>query len=128
MKNIVNYIIGSFTFLIYFMGGLDSALKSLLIIIALDYLTGVASAFYNKKLNSKIGLKGLLKKFGYLCVIALSFIIDNLTGQNGLIRLLIIYYFIANDSLSIVENLAKMNIKLPQKFLDSLEQIKNKGE
>lgn len=128
MKNIVNYIIGSFTFLIYFMGGLDSALKSLLIIIALDYLTGVASAFYNKKLNSKIGLKGLLKKFGYLCVIALSFIIDNLTGQNGLIRLLIIYYFIANDSLSIVENLAKMKIKLPQKFLDSLEQIKNKGE
>ena len=128
MKHIVSNIISVIlTSTIYLLGELDIALKSLLIIIVIDYVTGILSAIYNKKLNSKIGLKGILKKFGYLFIIALSVIIDNILGQTGTIRTLVIYFFVANDGLSIVENIAEMNIPLPQKLLDTLEQLKKKG-
>ena len=113
---------------IYLMGGFDIAIQSLLIVILADYITGVASAIYNKKLSSKIGLKGILKKFSYLCVVALSVVIDKLLGQANVFRSLIIYFFIANDGLSIVENMAEMNCKLPKKLIDTLEQLKNKED
>lgn len=129
MKYLINDI-GSviLTTCIYLVGGFDIAIQSLLIVMVVDYLTGIASAIYNKELSSKIGFKGILKKFGYLCVVALSVVIDNLTGQSGLIRTLVIYFFVANDGLSIIENMAEMGVKLPQKLIDSLEQIKKKGE
>ena len=129
MKHLINDI-GSviLTTTVYLLGGFDIAIQSLLIVIVIDYLTGIASAIYNKNLSSKIGLKGILKKFSYLCVVALSVVIDNLTGQSGLIRTLVIYFFVANDGLSIIENMAEMNVKLPQKLIDALEQIKKKGE
>lgn len=113
---------------VYLLGGFDIALQSLIIVIVIDYLTGIASAIYNKELSSKIGFKGIIKKFCYLLVVALSVVIDNLTGQSGLIRTLVIYFFVANDGLSIIENMAEMGVKLPQKLIDSLEQIKKKGE
>ena len=125
ISNIVSVI---FTTFVYLIGGFDIAIQSLLIVMVIDYLTGIATAIYNKELSSKIGFKGILKKFSYLCVVALSVVIDNLTGQSGLIRTLVIYFFVANDGLSIIENMAEMNIKLPQKLIDSLEQIKKKGE
>lgn len=129
MRNILLNISSLFlTTIIYLLGGLDIALKSLLIVIVIDYITGILSAIYNKKLNSKIGLKGILKKFGYLFIIALSVIIDNILGQTGTIRTLVIYFFVANDGLSIVENIAEMNIPLPQKLLDTLDQLKKKGD
>ena len=129
MKNFINDIVSViFTTFVYLIGGFDIAIQSLLIVMVVDYLTGIASAIYNKELSSKIGLKGILKKFSYLCVVALSVVIDNLTGQSGLIRTLVIYFFVANDGLSIIENMAEMNVKLPQKLIDALEQIKKKGE
>ena len=129
MKHLINDIASVIlTTFVYLVGGFDIALQSLLIVIVIDYLTGIASAVYNKKLNSKTGLKGIIKKFCYLLVVALSVVIDNLTGQSGLIRTLVIYFFVANDGLSIIENMAEMGVKLPQKLIDSLEQIKRKGE
>lgn len=129
MKHFINDVISViFTTFVYLIGGFDIAIQSLLIVMVVDYLTGVASALYNKTLSSKIGFKGILKKFSYLCVVALSVVIDNLTGQSGLIRTLVIYFFVANDGLSIIENMAEMGVKLPQKLIDSLEQIKKKGE
>lgn len=116
------------TTIIYLLGGMDIALKSLIVIMMIDYITGVASAIYNKKLSSKIGFKGIIKKFSYLCIVALSVVIDNLISQDGVIRTLVIYFFVANDGLSIIENMAEMDIKLPKKLVDSLEQIKKKGE
>lgn len=116
------------TCLSYFLGGFDLALKSLLIIMIIDYLTGVSSGIYNKRLSSKIGFKGIIKKFCYLLVIGLSVVVDNLTGQNGIIRSLVIYCFIANDGISIIENMGELDIKLPQKLIDTLEQLKKKGE
>ena len=129
MKHLISNIFSVIaTIFIYLMGGIDVALQSLIIVIIIDYLTGIASAIYNKELSSKIGFKGILKKFSYLCVVALSVVIDKLLGQSGLIRTLVIYFFVANDGLSIVENMAEMNIKLPKKLIDALEQIKKKGE
>lgn len=129
MKHFINDIVSViFTTFVYLIGGFDIAIQSLLIVMVVDYLTGITSAIYNKELSSKIGFKGILKKFSYLCVVALSVVIDNLTGQSGLIRTLVIYFFVANDGLSIIENMAEMGVKLPQKLIDSLEQIKKKGE
>lgn len=129
MKHFINDVISViFTTFVYLIGGFDIAIQSLLIVMVVDYLTGIASAIYNKELSSKIGFKGIIKKFCYLCVVALSVVIDNLTGQSGLIRTLVIYFFVANDGLSIIENMAEMGVKLPQKLIDSLEQIKRKGE
>lgn len=129
MKNVLSNVLSVlFTTFVYLLGGFDVALQSLLIVIVIDYITGVSSAIYNKKLSSKVGLKGIIKKFCYLCIVALSVVIDNLLGQTGMIRSLVIYFFVANDGLSIIENMAEMNIKLPKKLIESLEQIKNKGE
>ena len=125
INNVFSVILTTF---IYLLGGIDIALQSLLIVIVIDYLTGIASAIYNKELSSKMGFKGIIKKFSYLLVVALSVVIDNLLGQSGLIRSLVIYFFVANDGLSIIENMAKMNVKLPQRLIDALEQIKKKGE
>ena len=129
MKHLINNIVSVIlTTFVYLVGGFDIAIQSLLIVIVIDYLTGIASAMYNKELSSKIGFKGIIKKFCYLLVVALSVVIDNLLGQSGLIRSLVIYFFVANDGLSIIENMAEMNIKLPNKLIDALEQIKKKGE
>ena len=129
MKHLISDVFSVIlTTFVYLMGGVDIALQSLLIVIVIDYLTGIASAIYNKELSSKVGFKGIIKKFCYLLVVALSVVIDNLLGQSGLIRSLVIYFFVANDGLSIIENMAEMNIKLPQKLIDALEQIKKKGE
>ena len=129
MKQLINDVVSVvLTTTIYLLGGFDIALQSLIIVIVIDYLTGIASAIYNKELSSKTGFKGIIKKFCYLLVVALSVVVDNLTGQSGIIRSLVIYFFVANDGLSIIENMAEMGVKLPKKLMDSLEQIKKKGE
>lgn len=129
MKEVINSIIASiFTTFVFLVGGIDIALISLLIVMTLDYITGILSAFYNKELSSKVGFKGLLKKFFYLIIIALSVRIDLLLGENDLIRTFVIYYFVANDGLSILENAGELGIKLPKKLYDALEQLRKGDE
>lgn len=129
MKTFINNIISILaTYFIYLVGGIDIAFVSLIVIMALDYITGVMSAIYNKKLNSKIGYKGIIKKASYLLIIALSVILDRLLGQTGSVRTLVIYFFVANDGISILENVAEMNIPLPKKLKELLEQLKKEGD
>ena len=129
MKIIINSIVSGFiTAFIYLLGNIDIALECFLVAIVLDYITGILNAGYNKKLNSKIGLKGILKKLGLLSLIALAVIIDKITGANGVVRTLVIYYLVANEGLSIIENLAGMNIIIPELLKEKLEQIKKGGE
>ena len=116
------------TTFIYLLGGVDVALQCLLVMIILDYISGIASAIYNKNLDSKIGLKGILKKFMYLVIVCVSVIIDKIVGNTGVVRTLVIYFFVANDGLSIIENMGKMGIPLPKKLIDTLNQLKNKGD
>lgn len=125
LKNIMSVILTTF---IYLLGGVDVALQCLLVMIILDYISGIASAIYNKNLDSKIGLKGILKKFMYLVIVCVSVIIDKIVGNTGVVRTLVIYFFVANDGLSIIENMGKMGIPLPKKLIDTLNQLKNKGD
>jgi toxin secretion/phage lysis holin len=125
LNNILSVILTTF---IYLLGGVDVALQCLLIMIILDYISGIASAIYNKNLDSKIGLKGILKKFMYLVIVCVSVIIDKIVGNTGAVRTLVIYFFVANDGLSIIENMGKMGIPLPKKLIDTLNQLKNKGD
>ena len=129
MKYIINNLGSLFlTSTLYLLGGWDIALQSLIIIVIIDYLTGIASAIYNKELSSKTGFLGIIKKFSYFLIVALAVVIDNLTGETGVVRTLVIYFFVANDGISIIENMAEMNVKLPQGLIDVLEQLKNKGD
>ena len=100
------------------------ALKTLLIFILLDYVTGVCEAISNKKLNSIIGAKGIIKKIGYLIIVALAVQLDTITGNTGAIRTLVIYFFVANEGISILENWGSMGLPLPKKVIDVLEQLK----
>ena len=127
-RYLIKTIIAISSTFLYLLGGWDIALKCLIITMIIDYITGVMSAISNKKINSRIGLKGIFKKFGYLCIVALSVILDTITGETGVIRTLVIYFFVANDGISIVENIAKMGVPMPKKLIDVLEQLKKKGD
>lgn len=126
MKNLINFITGTLTTaLVYFLGGWDIALQILLTVIIIDYISGVCRAIYNKKLNSKVGLKGIVKKVGYLLIVMLAVILDRIMGNTGAIRTLVIYFFVANEGISILENWGDMGLPLPQKIFDVLEQLKS---
>lgn len=129
MKNIINFITGTLaTTLVYFLGGWDVAIQVLLLVVCLDYLSGVLKAIYNKKLNSEIGLKGIVKKIGYFIIVAVAVILDRVMGNTGAIRTLVIYFFVANEGISILENWGGMGLPLPQKLKDTLEQLKNDND
>lgn len=108
----------------YLLGGIDNTIKIFFILLIIDYITGILKAIYNKKLNSTIGVKGIVKKVVYICIVALATQIDLILGSTGAIRTIILYFFIANEGLSIIENAGKMGIKLPKKLTDVLEQLK----
>ena len=128
MNYIKLFISGTCTTLIYILGGFDIALQSLLLVILFDYITGLLSAIYNKEVSSKIGFKGIIKKIALLCGVTLSVVIDNITGSSGVIRTGVIYFFVANEGISILENLAEMNIKMPKKITDILSQLKKENK
>ena len=128
LYKIFNFITGTvLTTVVYFLGGLDVALKTLLVFILLDYITGVCEAITKKKLNSIIGAKGIVKKIGYLIIVALSVQLDRITGETGAIRTLVIYFFVANEVISILENWGSMGLPLPKVIMETLEQLKNKN-
>lgn len=131
MKNIINFITSTLlTTVVYFLGGLDIALKTLLVFILLDYITGVCKSIVKKKVNSIVGIKGIIKKIGYLIIVALSVQLDIITGGTGALRTLVIYFFVANEGISILENWGSIGLPLPKKIMETLEQLKkeNGGE
>lgn len=129
MKTLINFVTGTLaTTLVYFLGGWDVALQTLLVVIVLDYLTGICKAIYNKKINSTVGLKGIIKKVGYLIIVAVAVILDHIAGETGAIRTLVIYFFVANEGISILENWGAMGLPLPKKIIEILEQLKNDND
>lgn len=129
MKNTICAIGGAvLTGASYLLGGFDAALLTLAIVMGLDYITGVCKAIKQKKLNSKAGLLGILKKFGYLVIVALAVIIDRMVGDTGAVRTMVIYFFVANDGLSILENWGAIGLPLPKKLFEVLEQLKRDND
>lgn len=129
MRNIINFVTGTLaTTLVYFLGGWDIALQLLITAIVLDYITGICKAIYNKKINSSVGLKGIVKKVGYLIIVAVAVMLDKVAGNTGAIRTLVIYFFVANEGISILENWGAMGLPLPKKIFGLLEQLKNEND
>ncbi|MCK9479841.1 MAG: phage holin family protein [Firmicutes bacterium] len=116
-------VVSAFT---YIFGGLDMILSLLLWLITIDYATGVICAAVHGKLNSETGGKGIAKKVGMLAVVAIANLISQHIGVD--IRTFVVGYYIANESLSIVENAGKMGAPVPDKLLDLLEQLKSGDE
>ncbi len=129
MKQFIHNLISSIaSFLLFLFGNFDFILKALLSLMLIDYITGVGRAFITKKVNSSIGGKGIIKKAIYLCVIAVAVLLDNILEVNGGLRTLIIYSFIFNEMLSILENSSAMGIKIPITLYQSLEKINNDSD
>ena len=108
----------------YLFGGFDTLITTLIIFIVLDYITGVCKGIYRKELNSKKGLKGIIKKIGYLFIIILALLFDKITNNtDGTIRTITIYFFISNEAISILENWALMDLPLPKKLLNVFKNL-----
>ena len=113
---------------IYFLGGWDVALRALLIFVILDYATGVIRAWYQKQLNSYVGFRGIVKKVGLLVVVAVAAQIDLVTGDTGAARSVAIMFLAANEGLSILENLADMDVPIPATIKAALASWKAKDQ
>lgn len=125
--NVIINISLSFLFsgISYLLGGFDTGIKVLIGVIIIDYITGLAKAIYLKNINSTIGLKGIIKKMGYLVIVALSVQIDKIMGIES-VRTIVIYFFVANEGISILENWGLMGLPLPKKLINILEELKEK--
>lgn len=116
------------TSVVYIFGGWDVALQCLLIFVVIDYVTGMIKAGIRKEWNSTLGFKGILKKIGILTLIAVAAQIDVLTNMNGVVRTLVIYYFVANEGLSILENLAQSGVPIPEFLKSKLIKLKEDSD
>lgn len=116
------------TIFIWMLGGFDIALQCLLIAIVVDYISGLIKAYNTKTLDSKIGFKGILKKIGILCIVTIAVVLDRITGESGAIRTLVIYYFVANEGLSVLENLSIAGLPIPQSIKKALQALKKESK
>lgn len=129
MKEVISSALACIgTTFIYLIGGMDIAITCLLIAIALDYISGIIKAYECKVLSSKIGFRGILKKVGVLLVVMLAVLIDRVTGNTGAIRTLVVYYFVANEGLSIIENLAEAGVPIPKSLKKALKSLKKENQ
>lgn len=126
MKQLLNMWSIFISIFSYLLGGLDSLITTLLIVIMIDYTTGILKAIYQRDLNSKVGLKGIIKKCGYIFIVILATLADRLLGDGeSAIRTIVIYSFIANESLSILENWGSMGLPLPKKLVEVFSSLKD---
>lgn len=113
----------------FLFGSLDGLLIALIALSLLDYVTGVIAAVINKTLSSAIGFKGICKKLFLFILVAVANIIDmQILGGAGTLRTAIIFVFVANEGLSIIENSAELGVPVPEKLKSVLAQLKQKGE
>lgn len=114
-------------FLTTFFGGWDTMLQILVGLVVLDYITGVLAAWYDKTLNSEVGGRGIMKKIMLFVVVGVAYQLDAATGQE-IFRNLAIWFYLANESLSIVENAGRCGVPIPEFLKTALEQMKQKAD
>lgn len=109
----------------HFFGAWNNQMEVLLIFMVVDYLTGLSAAFIqnNVYLDSRKGFKGIIKKIVILCLVVLAHQIDVLIGQNTLTRNVVLFFFIGNEGLSILENASNCGLPVPKKLKDTLAQF-----
>lgn len=109
-------------------GPFDIALRTLIVFIVLDYITGIIKAWLLKEISSARGYQGLIKKSLVLVVIIVANMADDIMGTNGLFRNAICYIYISIESISILENLAASGVPIPQPLIDKLVQLRNNAQ
>ena len=133
MKEIWNWIQVTFAvvggWLGYFLGGWDGFLYALLTFVVIDYITGLMCAVLDKRLSSEVGFRGIFKKVLIFSLVAIGHIIDkNVIGDGSVIRTAVIFFYLSNEGISILENAVHVGLPVPQKLKDILEQLHNRSE
>lgn len=112
------------TFFTYLFGSWDLALQVLIVFMILDYGTGVLYAYLTDQLNSEVGFKGLVKKCMILVVLIIGVMLDRIVGNGTWVfRTLVAYFYIANEGISLLENVGNIGIPIPNKIRNALEQL-----
>ncbi|HPX71037.1 MAG TPA: phage holin family protein [Bacteroidales bacterium] len=113
----------------YFLGGLDGFLYALLAFVTIDYITGLMCAVLDKKISSEVGFRGIFKKVLIFALVAVGHIIDqNVIGDGSVIRTAVIFFYLSNEGISILENTVHIGLPVPQKLKDVLEQLHNRSD
>lgn len=112
----------------YFLGGYDGFLYALLVFVVIDYITGLMVAVLERKLSSEVGFRGIFKKVLIFSLVGIGNMIDAYILKNGsAIRTAVIFFYISNEGISIIENSAKVGLPIPERLKKLLEQL-NKEE
>ena len=112
----------------WLLGGLDGFIYALLAFVVIDYVTGVMVAVLEKKVSSEVGFRGIFKKVLILAMVGIGNIIDVQLIKNGsAIRTAVIFFYLSNEGISIIENTAKIGLPVPEKLKTVLEQINEEG-
>lgn len=111
----------------YIFGAWDIMLRTLVVLICMDYITGIIKGVYLSKLSSEIGYKGILKKIMIMCVVGLANILEKILGGTIGLREIVITFFVANEGISILENAAVLLPNMPKKIKDVLLQLRDKN-
>ena len=113
----------------YFLGGCDGLLYALLAFVVIDYITGVMCAVVDKTLSSAIGFKGICRKVLIFALVGIGHILDtHVIGSGSVMRTAIIFFYISNEGVSLIENAVHIGLPVPQKLKDVLEQLHNRSE
>ena len=113
-------------FLGWYLGGVDGFLYALIAFVLVDYVTGVMCAIADKKLSSAVGFKGICRKVLIFVLVGIGNLVDvYVLGEGGALRTAVIFFYLSNEGISILENVSVLGLPVPQKLKDVLEQLKD---
>ena len=113
----------------YFLGGMDGMLIALLVLMVLDYVSGIMCAIADKNLDSRIGFRGICKKVLTLMLVGVANIVDvHIVGTGSALRGAVICFYLSNEALSLFENAAHLGLPIPEKLKDVLAQLHNRSD
>lgn len=108
----------------YFLGGCDGLLYALVAFVVVDYVTGVMCAIVDKKLSSEVGFKGIFRKVVIFILVGIANILDvQVIGKGSVIRAAVIFFYLSNEGISLLENAAYLGLPIPGKLKEILEQL-----
>ncbi|MBE6846223.1 MAG: phage holin family protein [Ruminococcus sp.] len=107
----------------YFMGGCDGLMVALIVFVVADYATGVMCAI-DKKLSSEAGFKGIFRKVMIFILVGMAHILDTqVIGAGSVLRSAVIFFYLSNEGVSLLENAAHLGLPIPEKLKETLEQL-----
>lgn len=113
----------------WFLGGCDGLLYALIAFVVADYITGVMCAVIDKKLSSEVGFKGIFKKVLIFLLVGIGHILDaQVIGTGSVMRTAVIFFYISNEGVSLLENCTHLGLPFPAKLKDVLEQLHDRSE